>query len=99
MSSIDDAMLSEIITVEAGISRFRSTSTTGKTIYQFSVTFPSKNASAEDVRARRNTYTDTFLGQVKEKIEQGSGISCITGTILKDPYAELNEAILIYFKV
>jgi len=93
MSSIENAMLREIIAVEAGISRFRSTSNNWQDylpILRY-VPFSSKNTSAEEFRRRRDAYMDKLLGQLKEEIKQGIDISCITGNILKDPEAKLNE--------
>jgi hypothetical protein len=98
MSSIDNAMLREIIAVEAGISRFRSTSNNWQDYLPFLryIPFSSKNTSAEEFRLRRDGYMNKLLGQLKEEIKQGTDISCITGNILKDPEAKLNEGISLF---
>ena len=93
MSSIDNSMLKEIIAVEAGISRFRSTSNNWQDylpILRY-IPFSDKTASAEEFRVRRDGYMDKLLSQLKAEIKEGTDISCITGNILKDPEAKLNE--------
>src|SRR5271170_2354722 len=93
MSSIDNSMLKEIIADEAGISRFRSTSKNCKDylpILRY-IPFSDKTATAEEFRVRRDRYIDKLLSQLKTEIEKGTDISCITGNILKDPEAKLNE--------
>jgi phenylacetate 2-hydroxylase len=99
MSSIDNAMLREIVAVEAGISRFRSTSNNWQDylpILRY-IPFSSKIASAEEFRLRRDAYMDRLLSHLKTEIEEGTEISCITGNILKDPDANLNEG--SYFRL
>jgi phenylacetate 2-hydroxylase len=98
MSSIDNATLREIIAVEAGISRFRSTSNNWQDYLPFLryIPFSSKNTSAEEFRLRRDRYMDKLLDQLKNEIKQGTDISCITGNILKDPDAKLNEGIYLF---
>jgi len=93
MSSVDDTMLKEIVAVEAGISRFRSTSNNWQDYLPFLryLPFSSKTSEAEEFRLRRDAYMDRLLGQLKAEIKDGSDISCITGNILKDPDAKLNE--------
>ena len=101
MSSIDNAMLKEIITVEAGISRFRSTSNNWQDylpILRY-IPFSNKNASAEEFRVRRDAYMNKLLDQLKEEMRHGSDISCITGNILKDPAAKLNEGVIACIEV
>jgi phenylacetate 2-hydroxylase len=93
MSSIDNSMLKEIISVETGISRFRSTSNNWQDylpILRY-IPFSGKTSSAEQFRVRRDGYMDKLLSQLKEEINAGKDISCITGNILKDPEAKLNE--------
>jgi len=95
MSSVEDTMLREIIAVEAGISRFRSTSNNWQDYLPFLryIPFSQKTSSAENFRARRDAYMDRLLAQLKHEIKEGKDISCITGNILKDPEAKLNEGI------
>jgi phenylacetate 2-hydroxylase len=86
-------MLKEIIAVEAGISRFRSTSNNWQDYLPILRYIPlsGKTTSAEEFRSRRDAYMDHLLNQLKAEIEEGKDISCITGNILKDPEAKLNE--------
>jgi len=92
-------MLREIIAVEAGISRFRSTSNNWQDylpILRY-LPFSDKTTSAEEYRVRRDDYMDKLLSQLKNEIKDGTDISCITGNILKDPEAKLNEGLISYF--
>ena len=93
MSSIDNKMLREIIAVEAGISRFRSTSNNWQDYLPLLryIPFSRKTTSAEQFRVRRDAYMDKLLSQLKAEIKEGTDISCITGNILKDADAKLNE--------
>jgi phenylacetate 2-hydroxylase len=93
MSSIDDSMLREIVAVEAGISRFRSTSNNWQDYLPILRYNPlsTKTSLAEKYRLRRDAYMDKLLAQLKRETEEGTDISCITGNILKDPEAKLNE--------
>lgn len=86
-------MLKEIIAVEAGISRFRSTSNNWQDYLPIlrHLPFSSKTTSAEEFRVRRDGYMDKLLSQLKCEIRDGTDISCITGNILRDPEAKLNE--------
>lgn len=86
-------MLREIIAVEAGISRFRSTSHNWQDylpILRY-IPFSDRTTSAEEFRIRRDNYMDRLLNTLKDEIKEGKDISCITGNILKDPEARLNE--------
>jgi phenylacetate 2-hydroxylase len=86
-------MLKEIVAVEAGISRFRSTSNNWQDYLSFLryIPFSGKTSAAEEYRSRRDAYMDKLLSQLKKEIQEGTDISCITGNILKDPEAKLNE--------
>jgi phenylacetate 2-hydroxylase len=86
-------MLREIVAVEAGISRFRSTSNNWQDylpVLRY-IPFLAKNVSADEVRVRRDVYMNELLSRLKREITEGRDISCITGNILKDPDASLNE--------
>lgn len=51
-----------------------------------------QNSDAASYRARRDAYLATFLDMLKKRIADGTDKPCITGNILKDPDARLNEA-------
>lgn len=53
--------------------------------------FPSQSKEANKFRLRRDVYMNRLLGILKEKIANGTDKPCITGNILKDPEAKLNE--------
>ena len=41
---------------------------------------------------RRTKYMNTLLNMLKDKIAKGEDKPCITGNILKDPEAKLNNS-------
>ena len=100
MSAIDNSTLNEIIAVEAGISRFRSTSNNWQDYLPIlrCIPFSGKTASAEVFRARRDVYMDKLLSQLKNEIKRGIDLSCITGNILKDPEAKLDEGSFLFHR-
>ena len=51
-----------------------------------------QNKDAAEYRVRRDKYLTTFLDMLKQRIKEGTDKPCITGNILKDPEAKLNEA-------
>ena len=80
--------------VERVVSNFRSTSNNWQDyIPLLRLPFVSRqNKEAGEYRARRDKYLVTFLDMLKERIAAGTDKPCITGNILKDPEAKLNEA-------
>lgn len=93
--NIDDELLREIVAVERGISNFRSTSNNWQDYVPLLRIFPKLNKEAEEFRVRRDRYLTLLLDMLKEKIAQGTDKPCITGNILKDPEAKLNDGKLI----
>ncbi|KAF2019014.1 cytochrome P450 phenylacetate hydroxylase-like protein [Aaosphaeria arxii CBS 175.79] len=88
----DDALLKEITDVERGVSNFRSTSNNWQDYIPLLRLFPKQSSEAIKFRSRRDVYMNRLLGILKEKIANGTDKPCITGNILKDPEAKLNEA-------
>ncbi|MCJ1243649.1 hypothetical protein MMC30_000846 [Trapelia coarctata] len=89
---IDDELLQEIIHVERIVSNFRSTSDNWQDYIPLMRLWPSRNNEAGEYRARRDKYMTRLLDMLKENIAKGEDKPCITGHILKDPEAHLNEA-------
>ena len=58
--------------------------------------WPSRNSEAGLYRGRRDKYLSYLLGVLKQEIANGTDKPCITGNILKDPEAKLNEGLLIH---
>jgi phenylacetate 2-hydroxylase len=83
-----------VVWVERVVSNFRSTSNNWQDyIPLLRLPFLSnQNKEAGEYRARRDKYLQTFLDMLKERIANGTDKPCITGNILKDPEAKLNEA-------
>ncbi|RHZ44176.1 cytochrome P450 [Aspergillus thermomutatus] len=90
--NVDDALLREIVDVERGVSNFRSTSNNWQDYIPLLRMFPKTNREAEEFRVRRDKYLTYLLDMLKERIAKGTDKPCITGNILKDPEAKLNEA-------
>ncbi len=91
--SIDDSLLREIVHVERVVSNFRSTSNNWQDyIPLLRLPLISKqNKSAGQYRARRDAYMTKLLDMLKQRIADGTDKPCITGNILKDPEAKLND--------
>ncbi|PSN73041.1 phenylacetate hydroxylase [Corynespora cassiicola Philippines] len=88
----EDELLQEITNVERGISNFRSTSNNWQDYIPLLRLFPKQSQDANTFRKRRDVYMDRLLGILKDKVAKGTDKPCITGNILKDPEAKLNEA-------
>lgn len=83
-----------VVHVERVVSNFRSTSNNWQDYIPL-LRLPlisRQNNEAAEYRARRDAYLTTFLNMLKERIANGTDKPCITGNILKDPEAKLNDA-------
>jgi len=90
---IDDELLQEICDVERAVSNFRSTSNNWQDYIPLLRLLPSKtNDGAVEYRERRDKYLTFLLAKLKKQIAEGTDKPCITGNILKDPEAKLNES-------
>ncbi|CAI6255919.1 unnamed protein product [Periconia digitata] len=88
----DDKLLKEITDVERGVSNFRSTSNNWQDYIPLMRLWSGQSKEAITFRERRDVYMDRLLKTLKEKIDAGTDKPCITGNILRDPEAKLNEA-------
>ncbi|KAF2088696.1 phenylacetate hydroxylase [Saccharata proteae CBS 121410] len=89
---INDELLKEIVHVEREVSNFRSTSNNWADYIPLMRLIPNLSNKPNEYRKRRDIYMSKLLGMLKEKMENGTDKPCITGNILKDPEAKLNEA-------
>lgn len=89
---IDDELLQEICDVERAISNFRSTSNNWQDYIPLLRLLPGSSTDANSWRERRDKYLTLLLNKLKKQIEEGTDKPCITGNILKDPEAKLNES-------
>lgn len=89
--NVDDSLLKEICDVERGVSNFRSTSNNWQDYIPLLRLLPKQNTEAEEFRARRDKYLTHLLSILKDQIAKGTDKPCITGNIIKDPEAKLNE--------
>lgn len=89
--SIDNELLKEICHVERIVSNFRSTSNNWQDYVPLLRLWPSRNSEAKEFRVRRDKYLTLLLNMLRERIKNGTDKPCITGNILKDPEAKLNE--------
>ncbi|EME49240.1 hypothetical protein DOTSEDRAFT_68119 [Dothistroma septosporum NZE10] len=90
--NVDDAMLQEIVHVEREISNFRSTATNWADYIPFMRLLPGGNDKPLQYKKRRATYMNKLLGMLKKRIADGTDKPCISGNVLKDPEAKLNDA-------
>ncbi|KAI5459328.1 cytochrome P450 [Mariannaea sp. PMI_226] len=90
--NIDSKLLHEITHVEREISNFRSTSNNWQDYVPLLRLWGAQNPKAKEFRARRDKYLTDMLNDLKKRIANGTDKPCITGNILKDPDAKLNEA-------
>ena len=91
---VDNELLREIVHVERMVSNFRSTSNNWQDYVPLMRLWPSRTSEAETYRKRRDRYMNRLLDMLKEKIAKEEDKPCITGNVLKDPEAKLNEGIL-----
>ncbi|KAJ4003488.1 hypothetical protein NW752_012106 [Fusarium irregulare] len=89
---VNSELLHEITHVEREISNFRSTSNNWQDYVPLLRIWGAQNSSAGEFRARRDKYLTDLLNNLKSRIAEGTDKPCITGNILKDPEAKLNEA-------
>lgn len=89
--SVHDELLREITHVEREISNFRSTSNNWQDYVPLLRLWGSHNEAADEYRLRRDRYLTDLLSELKRRIAAGTDKPCITGNILKDPEAKLNE--------
>lgn len=89
--NIEDKLLKEIVLVEREISNLRSTSNNWQDYIPLLRLWPSRDREAKIWRERRDAYLSHLLEMLKDRIAKGTDKPCITGNILKDPEAKLNE--------
>lgn len=89
--NVTDELLKEIVDVERGVSNFRSTSNNWQDYIPLLRILPKMNREADEFRVRRDKYLTYLLDILKSRIEKGTDKPCITGNILKDPEAKLND--------
>jgi phenylacetate 2-hydroxylase len=89
---IDNELLKEVCDVERAISNFRSTSNNWQDYIPLLRLLPGSSNDANEWRERRDKYLTFLLSKLKKQIEEGTDKPCITGNILKDPEAKLNES-------
>jgi phenylacetate 2-hydroxylase len=87
----ENELLKEVYRVERAVSNLRSTSNNWQDYIPLLRLWPSRNLEAAHFRERRDKYMNLLLDRLKEQIANGTDKPCITGNILKDPEAKLNE--------
>jgi len=89
---VNNELLQEIVDTERAVSNFRSTSNNWQDYIPLLRLLPSSSSDANEWRERRDRYMTLLLNKLKKQIEEGTDKPCITGNILKDPEAKLNES-------
>lgn len=92
----DAPLLKEIVDTERAIGNFRSTSNNWQDYIPLLRLWSTQNDEALKWKDRRDLYMDQLLKTLKDKIEKGTDKPCITGNIIKDPEAKLNEGKNLY---
>ncbi|MCJ1448123.1 MAG: hypothetical protein MMC23_008637 [Stictis urceolatum] len=90
--TVNNEMLKEIVHVEREVSNLRSTSNNWQDYIPLLRLWPSRDKTAVMYRERRDVYMTKLLSKLREMIADGTDKPCITGNVLKDPEAQLNEA-------
>lgn len=90
--NVNDEMLKEITHVERVVSNFRSTSNNWADYVPLLRLIPGGSAGPQEYRKRRAAYMHKLLNMLKERIKEGTDKPCISGNVLKDPEAKLNDA-------
>lgn len=93
---VNSELLKEITYVEREISNFRSTSNNWQDYVPLLRIWSKQNTSADEFRVRRDNYLTKLLNDLKKAIADGTDKPCITGNILKDPEAKLNEGKILF---
>ncbi|QSZ30137.1 hypothetical protein DSL72_004657 [Monilinia vaccinii-corymbosi] len=88
----DKDLLQEICDGERGVSNFRSTSNNWQDYIPLLRLLPKSNTGAIASRERQDKYLTFLLNKLKKQIADGTDNPCITGNVIKDPEAKLNEA-------
>ena len=93
----DEELFQEITYIEENISRFRSTMGNLQDYLPFMRLNPinAKSAKAKLINSRRLVYLEKLNRELKERIDNGTDQPCISGNVLKDPAAKLNELELL----
>jgi len=74
------------------VSNFRSTSNNWQDYIPLLRIWPAKNTEAIEYRERRDKYLSLLLNRLEKNIAIGADRPCITGSILRDPEALLNQS-------
>lgn len=85
-------LLEEIFHVERVVSNFRSTSNNWQDYIPLLRLWPGNNKEPVMYREKRDKYLTLLLNRLKDNIAKGTDIPCITGNVLKDPEAILDES-------
>ncbi|UJR11216.1 hypothetical protein I4U23_015397 [Adineta vaga] len=91
IGSSSDELLKEIVIVEGAVAQLRSASNNWQDYVPLLRLFPARSNEAATIRLRRDRYLGQLLEGLKKDIANGVDKPCITGNILKDPSAKLNE--------
>lgn len=92
---IDDSLLQEITHVEREVSNFRSTANNWADYVPLLRLKPGGTTKALEYKKRRATYMYRLIDMLKKRIADGTDTPCITGNVLKDPEAKLNDGKLV----
>ncbi|KAK1052114.1 hypothetical protein LTR74_016578 [Friedmanniomyces endolithicus] len=89
----DEALLSEIIDVEDGLSRIKNPLGSAQDFIPILrlLPFNSQSSKAREVNRRRMVYLRRFERETEQRVEKGVDKPCIQGKCLRDPTVQLDN--------
>ncbi|KAI8958662.1 cytochrome P450 [Daldinia sp. FL1419] len=101
IESINDGLFREIVSVEEGLNKARSTVGNTQDHIPFLRLNPlnPNSAKARELRKRRDNYLSALNRDLAEKVEKGTNMPCIQASVIKYKEAQLNETELAAFSL
>lgn len=87
---IQDRKIREVIDVEREMGVLRGIANNWQDYIPILRLWPGYRSHAERLRERRDEYLMEFHDELLRRIDAGTDMPCITGTVVKDPEAKLN---------
>lgn len=88
---VNDEKIREVVDVERELSLYRGIAHCWQDYIPLMRLWPGYRSHAAMLRARRDSYLLEFYEELKRRIEAGTDVPSITGSVLKDPEAKLND--------
>ena len=92
--TVRDHTLTEVVAVERELGNIRGIAHNWQDYVPILRLWPGYKRNAIEFRNRRDEYILDFLGQLKERIANGTDNPCIAGNVLKDTEAKLTDSMI-----